>query len=95
MNRLLVTGATGFIGMCCLPPLLARGYEVHAVSSRARVHAISPRTKDEQGDDVIWHQADLLQPTVSDFRTLRPVSTQGPFRISPETAPNLRFLLSG
>ena len=63
MNRLLVTGATGFIGMCCLPLLLARGFEVHAVSSRARVHAVSPRAKDERGDDVIWHQADLWQPT--------------------------------
>src|SRR2546425_6243790 len=63
MNRLLVTGATGFIGMCCLPLLLARGFEVHAVSSRARVHAVSPRAKDERGDDVIWHQAALLQPT--------------------------------
>ena len=63
MNRVLVTGATGFIGMCCLPLLLARGYEVHAVSSRARLPAIASRPRDEQGDDVIWHQADLLEPT--------------------------------
>jgi nucleoside-diphosphate-sugar epimerase len=53
MRRVLLTGATGFIGSHCLEPLLRRGYEVHAVSR-------SPREAD--GAEVSWHQADLLQP---------------------------------
>ena len=53
MRRVLLTGATGFIGSHCLEPLLRRGYEVHAVSR-------SPREAD--GAEVNWHQADLLQP---------------------------------
>jgi len=47
-----VTGAGGFVGAHCLPLLLARGYEVHAVSSR-EPSPTSPR-------DVAWHSADLL-----------------------------------
>jgi nucleoside-diphosphate-sugar epimerase len=50
MKRVLVTGASGFIGWHCLARLAARGYEVHAVSTSARV---SP--------DVQWHVADLLR----------------------------------
>jgi len=45
-----VTGASGFVGQHCLAPLLARGFEVHAVSSQAR-----PATA-----DVTWHRSDLL-----------------------------------
>ena len=52
MRRVLVTGAGGFVGTHCLPLLLARGYEVHAVSSREPSHT-SPR-------DVTWHSANLL-----------------------------------
>ncbi len=33
-SDVLLTGASGFIGHHCLEPLRARGYEVHAVSSR-------------------------------------------------------------
>lgn len=49
MKRVLVTGASGFIGRHCLPILLEKGYEVHAVSTK---------TLDQK--DVMWHQADLL-----------------------------------
>lgn len=52
MKRVLLTGATGFIGRHCLSPLMARGYEVHAVSSR-------PIATGEEGN-VHWHQANLL-----------------------------------
>lgn len=51
MKRVLLTGATGFIGQQCLPLLSAHGYEVHAVSSKL------------QGGirmGIYWHQADLL-----------------------------------
>ena len=50
-KRVLVTGATGFIGSHCLAPLLQRGYEVHAVSTKSRMKAES---------SIVWHQADLL-----------------------------------
>ncbi|HEX8180175.1 MAG TPA: NAD(P)-dependent oxidoreductase [Pyrinomonadaceae bacterium] len=52
MKRVLVTGATGFIGRYALPALLARGYEVHAVARRAQADAAA--------GDVRWHAADLL-----------------------------------
>jgi len=51
MKNVLLTGASGFIGHHCIEPLLARGYEVHAVSTRAV----------KQDKRVKWHQADLLQ----------------------------------
>jgi len=51
MKSVLLTGASGFIGHHCIEPLLARGYEVHAVSTRAA----------KQDKRVQWHQADLLQ----------------------------------
>ena len=52
-KRVLLTGATGFIGHHCLGPLLALNYEVHAVSSK------SPPTSGSTF--VQWHQADLLE----------------------------------
>jgi nucleoside-diphosphate-sugar epimerase len=51
VNRVLVTGASGFIGSHCLEPLVRRGYEVHAVSRQAG---------DPPVDGVTWHSADLL-----------------------------------
>lgn len=53
MKRVLITGATGFIGRQCLPLLVEREYEVHATSSRSIL-------KKELG--VCWHQTDLLNP---------------------------------
>jgi len=47
--KVLVTGATGFIGRQCCIQLCALGYEVHAVSSKS------------QTDDIVqWHKVDLL-----------------------------------
>lgn len=52
-KKVLVTGASGFIGQHALAPLIARGYEVHAISSR----------RSKRGDDgVVWHTCDLLEP---------------------------------
>lgn len=51
MKKVLLTGASGFIGHHCIEPLVTRGFEVHAVSSRARTG---------ESRAVTWHQADLL-----------------------------------
>jgi nucleoside-diphosphate-sugar epimerase len=54
VKRVLVTGATGFIGRACLAPLRARGFEVHAV------HTSRPPAEGNVG--VTWHRRDLLTP---------------------------------
>ena len=58
-RRVLVTGASGFIGRHVPEPLLQRGFEVHAVTSRAAPPAHAP-------DGVSWHRADLLDPRAHD-----------------------------
>src|SRR5258708_4086554 len=52
--RVLVTGASGFIGRHCLPYLLEAGHEVHAVA-RTPLKISGP----------VWHSADLLSPGAS------------------------------
>ena len=51
MKKVLVTGATGFIGRHSLPLLAAAGYEIHAVSSNP--------THDPDFA-AVWHDLDLL-----------------------------------
>lgn len=51
MKRVLLTGGTGFVGRACLQELLARGFEVHALSRKA------PR--DGVGG-IAWHTLDLF-----------------------------------
>ncbi|MBV9773458.1 MAG: NAD(P)-dependent oxidoreductase [Gemmatimonadetes bacterium] len=53
MKRVLLTGATGFIGRHAVETLLARGYEVHAVASP---------TGATPSAGVTWHRGDLLDP---------------------------------
>ncbi|AWL97756.1 UDP-glucuronate decarboxylase [Bradyrhizobium ottawaense] len=50
MRRVLVTGASGFVGRALLPVLTGRGFEVHGVA-RATQSAVA---------GVTWHAADLL-----------------------------------
>ena len=50
MSRLLVTGATGFVGRHVLEHLEGDAREVHALSSRTQV----------DGRWVVWHRADIL-----------------------------------
>tara|TARA_B100000686_G_C16772954_1_gene966444 strand:+ start:1640 stop:2551 length:912 start_codon:yes stop_codon:yes gene_type:complete len=52
MKNILVTGATGFIGRHCLPMLIDKGYDVHAISSNP---VFNP-----DGLNIKWHQCDLL-----------------------------------
>ncbi len=63
MNKLLLTGATGFIGRHCLPFLVESGYEIHAVSSRSGEQMAFP--------SVLWHQANLL-----DIAQIEPLISQ-------------------
>jgi nucleoside-diphosphate-sugar epimerase len=48
-EKILITGANGFIGKNTLPILLKTGYEVHAVS-----------TKKLESKDIQWHQLNLF-----------------------------------
>jgi nucleoside-diphosphate-sugar epimerase len=50
VSRVLITGATGFVGRQTLRPLVEAGHEVHALA----------RTAGSDADGVIWHEADLL-----------------------------------
>lgn len=50
MNKVLLTGATGFIGQPMISALIERGYVVHAVSSKSK-----PRNSEK----LFWHQVDL------------------------------------
>ncbi len=40
MKRVLLTGASGFIGSHCISPLLERGYEIFAISSKPQAAAV-------------------------------------------------------
>jgi nucleoside-diphosphate-sugar epimerase len=51
MKKVLLTGATGFIGRHCIKTLVEKGFEVHAT------HSKSPPTHQS---DIIWHQIDLF-----------------------------------
>lgn len=51
MNKVLLTGGTGFIGQHCLPSLLANGYEVHALSSKL---------VEKSNSEVQWHSVNLF-----------------------------------
>jgi len=53
MSKVLITGASGFIGGHCLPILMAMGYDVHAIARRKPATTLP---------GVIWHEADLLAP---------------------------------
>ena len=51
MPKVLLTGATGFVGHHCIAELRRAGHEVHAVSSA---------TPEPGGNGLVWHQCDLL-----------------------------------
>lgn len=51
MKRVLLTGASGFIGRQTWEPLVSKGYEVHAAD-------LYPEA--ERREEIHWHQVDLL-----------------------------------
>ncbi|MDF0552043.1 NAD(P)-dependent oxidoreductase [Kamptonema sp. UHCC 0994] len=57
MKKVLVTGATGFIGRHTIAPLTAAGFEVHAVTSKVPVNSTDVDGK------CCWHTMNLLEPT--------------------------------
>ncbi len=54
MKRVIVTGASGFVGRHALSPLQALGFEVHAVDL--------PVAAQTTGHKLVWHALDVLDP---------------------------------
>lgn len=96
-NRVLVTGANGFIGRWSVPPLRTAGFEVHALVSGKSTRAIPAEL---EGAEV--HTADLFDPMAVDalLAALRPthllhfawIATPGIYWTSAE---NTRWLDAG
>ena len=92
MKRVLVTGASGFIGRHCLPLLVERGYEIHAVSRTPPTVACAR-----------WHQVNLLadapEPLLRDIRPthllhLAWTAVPGKFWTDPDNARWLKASLA-
>jgi nucleoside-diphosphate-sugar epimerase len=91
-GRVLVTGAGGFIGRCSLSPLIARGFDVHAV--------LSPRADTQSSfEGASAHRCDLFDSVAVErlMHAVQPshllhfawVATPGEYQRSPD---NLRWV---
>ena len=60
MKRVLITGATGFVGRHVISPLIQRGYEVHAITIKGAVENDSPARP-----NCFWHRVDLIDVTAT------------------------------
>src|SRR5262245_25682090 len=93
MEKVLITGATGFLGRHCLAPLLARSAEVHAAARSAaarpdsRVHAHSIDLLD---NDQVSAMLAEIRPT--QLLHLAWITTPGVYWTSPE---NPRWVAAG
>src|SRR5690349_3432319 len=56
MNRLLITGANGFIGRHCLAELYSSDYEIHAITTQPNQFS---------SERVHWHVCNLLDANAS------------------------------
>jgi nucleoside-diphosphate-sugar epimerase len=93
-KRVVVSGAAGFIGRWSVPPLIAAGYDVHAVVTHA-----GGRSLPAQLDGATVHGVDLLDAAAADdlMRAVEPshllhfawIATPGVYWNSPE---NFRWL---
>lgn len=77
MRKVLLTGATGFIGRQCLHALAAaprRFEEIHAVSTREAASGENEFADEATGGAVRWHRANLLSEDESQrvFEEVRP-----------------------
>jgi len=85
MKRVVVTGATGFIGRQALLPLLDSGYEVHALYTRNPI---------ESDSRIHWHKCDLFEKDTVEglFSDIKPTHllhlawyvSPGDYKTSPE-----------
>jgi nucleoside-diphosphate-sugar epimerase len=66
MKRVMITGATGFIGQQTIKCFDPRGYEVHCVTSHKKI--------DGHDEGVFWHTANLLneKDRLNLFKTVKP-----------------------
>jgi len=62
VRRVLVTGASGCVGRPTVAFLAARGWDVHALTSRATPPELPGVALEHAAGAVRWHQVDLLQP---------------------------------
>ena len=89
MRRVLLTGAGGYVGRSTIDELIARDFEVHAVSRRVRQTCGNT-------ERLIWHEADLLDTAATGTLLARIAATHlvhlawitepGIYRQSPENA---------
>lgn len=94
MKRAVVTGLGGFIGRHCVAPMMARGFEVHALGRSERPAWLAP--------EVAWHRLDLLraEPTAAVIAEIGPThllnlawyNVHGSYWRSPE---NLAWVRAG
>lgn len=54
MKRVLLTGASGFIGRQTIPFLLKKGYEIHAVIHNTKISELN------KGKNILYHRCNLL-----------------------------------
>lgn len=88
-NKILVTGASGFVGRYCIPPLLAAGFEVHAIG----------RSPSPSSSNITFHSIDIfdVEAVQAKLQALKPshllhsawLATPGVFWTSSD---NIRWL---
>jgi nucleoside-diphosphate-sugar epimerase len=80
MEKVLLTGARGFIGRSVAPELVAQNFEVHAVYHSGN----PPRANSE----VVWHSCDLFDP-LAQLQLLEAVRPSLLLHLAWETTPGI------